>query len=167
MTKGYEEFGIYSFADFYAVFDTEDRSTGNQRCINYGYIKVESTTGNANLGGIVGKAAKVTLDNGDYLKPVIENCVNHGTIFSNANYTGGVIGGCDGSIVRNCDNYGSVFASMGTYVGGIAGSNWDYGLVTGCTNYGAIFGGSSVGEICGQLTSTSTAVGNVSNGKLP
>ena len=135
-------------------------------CENYGHIKVESTTANANVGGIVGKSAKATLDDGSYLKPVIENCVNYGTVFSNANYTGGVIGGSDGSVVRGCDNHGSVFSGLGTYVGGIAGSNWGYGLVTGCTNYGAVLGGSSVGEICGQLTNTSSAVGNTSNGKL-
>lgn len=136
-------------------------------CVNYGNVTVMSTTANANLGGVVGKASNGTLTDGTYFKPIVENCANHGIVSSNANYTGGVIGGCDGSIIRSCENYGSVFASMGTYVGGIAGSNWDYGLVTGCTNYGAIFGGSTVGEICGQLTSTSTAVGNVSAGKLP
>ena len=119
------------------------------------------------MGGVIGTITKATLDSGEYVKPIAESCTNYGTITSNANYTGGVIGGCNGGVVKNCDNYGSVFASRGTYVGGIAGSNWGYGAVSGCTNYGAIFGGSYVSEICGQLTDTSTAVGNVANGKLP
>ena len=135
-----------------------------ENCVNFGSVTLE-VAGTNNVGGIVGKVGLTTID-GETFKPLIENCVNHGNINSAANYSGGVIGSLGGGTVRNCVNYGNVFAQLGTYVAGIAGSNWNYSLVTGCTNYGAILGGSTVGQICGQLTSTSTAPNNVSKGKL-
>ena len=47
--------------------------------------------------------------------------------------------------------------SEGVYVGGIAGSNYGYGAVKNCINYAMVTGGGSVGQICGQLTSTSSS----------
>ena len=144
-----------------------DLTVGNEMrdCVNYAEISAIVTGDNANCGGIVGVVAKLEVDGG-YVKPLVENCVNYGIVLSTANYTGGVAGGCNGAIMRNCVNHAYVISEGGAYVAGIAGSNWGYGLVTTCTNYGAILGGSTVGQICGQLTDTSTAVGNTSLGKI-
>lgn len=150
---------------FYANKDLVEVN-GVKNCVNFGSVTVIVSGSNANVGGVIGVAAKVDGDNGDYVKPYVEDCVNHGLVLSNANYTGGVLGGCNGALVKNCVNHANVISESGSYVAGIAGSNWGYGSVSSCTNYGAILGGATVGEICGQLTSTSTAVGNNSLGKL-
>lgn len=150
---------------FYANKDLAEVN-GVKNCVNFGSITVTVSGSNANAGGVIGVAAKVDGDNGDYVKPYVEECVNHGLVLSNASYTGGVLGGCNGALVKNCVNHANVISESGSYVAGIAGSNWGYGSVSSCTNYGAILGGATVGEICGQLTSTSTAVGNLSLGKL-
>jgi hypothetical protein len=77
---------------------------------------------------------------------------------------GGITGICNGATVVASANYATIKNSSGAYVGGIAGSNYGYGFVSNCTNFGTIIGVSSVGEICGQLTSTSKATLNTQNG---
>ncbi len=135
-----------------------------KNCDNFGSVTTTST-GNVHVGGVIGYSVKATVGS-SYVKPFVEECVNYGQVSTNGNYTGGVIGACNGSIIQGCQNYASVLAEKGTYVGGIAGSNWGYGSVLSCVNYGAVLGGSTVGQICGQLTDTSTASGNESKGML-
>lgn len=139
-----------------------------ENCKNYARITSRYTGTNSVIGGIVGRADMKTVSDTQY-KPEVADCTNYGHVFANGSYTGGVIGACNGAVIAQSVNYGRVDASAlgsGAYVGGIAGSNYGYGAVSGCTNYGTIAGNSSVGQICGQLTSTSTSESNQSFGKV-
>ena len=134
------------------------------QCINYGKVNNSTTSTNALCGGVVGNVVRFTADNVTY-NSYVKNVTNYGDVNCDASFTGAVVGSCNGGDVSNSINYGNVYAGQASYVGGIAGSNYNYGSVNYCVNYGLIIGGDSVGQICGQLTSTSVAIGNVSEGK--
>lgn len=132
---------------------------GMQKCIggicaqNSGDIKQSKNEGKIwsgyQLGGIVGmNYATVT------------ECINKGTISTNANYTsqeGGIAGENSGAI-SNCYNLGN----LGTeglrerYIGGISGINQENGEVTNCYSIAEIYG-----EHFGGIVSTNS--GKVTN----
>ena len=76
-------------------------------CTNYGNVK-----GCYNIGGVIG------IGSAD-----VSHCDNHGTVTSNGNCVGGVIGEQrNGGVVENCTNYGTVNADGGdTGIGGVIG----------------------------------------------
>ena len=129
-------------------------------CENTGTIYSKCTGSNAVTGGIAGR-----IDYNGSFKPTIKGCHNKGKVYSNASYTGGIVGACNGGIVITSINSAFVNGGAGAYIGGIAGSNYASGDVNNCTNYGVVVGGSSVGQICGQLTSTSSSTSNNELGK--
>lgn len=131
-------------------------------CKNYGRLQNSCTTANVTTGGIAGRSDSV-VDSKIYAN--IEDCENYGKVYASGSYVGGVIGACNGAKIEGCINRATVYGGIGAYVGGIAGSNYGYGSVDGCENYGTVLGASTVGGICGQLTSTSTATGNFDGGK--
>lgn len=133
-----------------------------RNCKNYGKLTGSATSENVTTGGIAGRADSL-VDSKIYA--CIEGCENHGKVVAHGSYVGGVVGACNGGQVSTSKNYAVVDGGTGAYVGGIAGSNYGYGTVEKCENYGIVIGGSTIGGICGQLTSTSTAPGNLDNGK--
>ena len=137
------------------------------RCVNYGDVITETKSTNAVLGGIAGRTDAKTVDGVAYHAQFVD-CINHGDVIARngGSYSGGIIGACNGGYVTDCENNGTVLAANGSYVGGIAGSNYGYGKVTACTNTGAVKGGATVGQICGQRTSTSKATENIENGRI-
>ena len=135
-----------------------------RNCANYGEMSTKAS-GNTVAGGIVGRTDRSVIGSTVY-NPLVQNCQNYADVTLMGGFAGGIIGACNGGIIDGCINYGAVLAQTGTYVGGIAGSNYGYGTVKGCDNYGAVYGGATFGQICGQLTNTSTATSNRSLGKL-
>lgn len=131
-------------------------------CKNYGKLVCTATSANVTTGGIAGRADSL-VDSKIYA--VIEDCENLGKVVANGSYVGGVVGACNGGRVLSSKNRALVDGGEGAYVGGIAGSNYGYGSVERCENYGTVIGASTIGGICGQLTSTSTASGNLDSGK--
>ena len=134
-------------------------------CINYGNVYNTARSENALCGGVIGHVARSSVD-GTVYNFYVEEVVNYGDVYCEANYVGGVAGSTNGGIILYSKNYGYVFADSATYVAGIAGSNYGYGAVNYCTNYGIIYGGGTYGQIHGQLTSTSTEIGNVYEGQV-
>ena len=131
-------------------------------CINYGRLQSSCTSANVTTGGIAGRSDSIV---SSAIYATVEDCENYGKVHASGSYVGGIIGACNGAKIEGCTNRGTVYGGIGAYVGGIAGSNYGYGSVEGCRNYATVLGGSTVGGICGQLTSTSTATGNFDGGK--
>ena len=122
---------------------------------NYGSVYNESSSLNSVTGGVTGRTDGKTVD-GALVKATVYECVNYGLVKANKNYVGGISGAVNGGVIDKSENRGEVY-SEGVYVGGIAGSNYGYGAVGNCINYAVVTGGGSVGQICGQLTSTSSS----------
>ncbi|MFI3295498.1 MAG: GLUG motif-containing protein, partial [Rikenellaceae bacterium] len=142
-------------------------------------------SGYNNIGGIVGYAIGVTIENcyneaslssdggsiGGILgstsssaSSVVINCYNLGEITDNSTSSyacvGGVVGYSDGgTTVTNSYNGGTV-TSGGQRVGGIVGFG-NSGAITLCYNSGSVSGGvSNVGSILGSTSSSATIVTN-------
>ena len=87
----------------------------------------------------------------------IENCYNYGAV-SGKNYVGGIAGQNIRCTMQNCYNTGAVTAGNigagGDYAGGIAGRNYDGGIMQNCYSSGAVSrfgsGTGNVGGIAGQ-----------------
>ncbi len=122
---------------------------------NYGSVYNESSSLNSVTGGVTGRTDGRNVD-GVLIRATVYECVNYGLVKANKNYVGGVSGAVNGGVTDKSENRGEVY-SEGVYVGGIAGSNYGYGAVKNCINYAMVTGGGSVGQICGQLTSTSSS----------
>lgn len=152
-------------------------NTSVKNCVNYGDVKHISDGNNQNsilcIAGIVGQFAM----NVGYTDCVIENCHNHGDVFSSAittsQHVGGVCGRMLGGSIRDCSNDGTVeenfeLAVSFTALGGIVGyvysgfadnyveNNTNKGLVKGVTysigfenKNDGIFHGTAAGGIVG------------------
>ena len=128
---------------------------------------IQSSAGNARVGGIVGN-----LSDG-----IVENCFFSGSVTSgtsdNSQYAGGIVGEQYLGVVRNCHSTASL---RGYHVGGIAGGMYN-GIVETCCfagyrpgdssyhNFGAIVGYAQQGTIShcyynGQMASPGVGVNN-------
>ncbi len=145
------------------MLEVETKSNRITDCRNYGKIINSSQGTTTAVGGIAGSIKAKTIGEG-LVSPTVENCFNDADITGYHNFVGGIVGACNGGRVLSCANSGKVMSRSGVYVGGIAGSNYGYGYVSGCTNRGDIFGTGTVGQICGQLTDTSSAENNLEKG---
>lgn len=101
-------------------------------------------------GGIIGQM---------YVRTIIEECENHGTVYARDYVAGGIAGQsgvgtpASGGIIRSCRNYGSVQAV--NQVGGITGILKAYTTVQKCANMSDIRpGGMRGGGIAGEVTAT-------------
>lgn len=99
-------------------------------CVSF--AAVHASAGGADqcdVGGIVGKS-----DHG-----TVVNCVNYGSVSSNQQRVGGIVGyNVEKAQVANCANYGAVSGSMG-YIGGIVGGNNDKASsIYNCVNAGTV-----------------------------
>ena len=101
-------------------------------------IKKSYVYGNSNVGGIVGKAENIK----------IENCSNWAVVKSSNNNSGGICGYAMCTPIKSCYNRGDI---SGCYnVGGIIGYDYMRGAYD-CANYGHITGQKDVGGIVGYL----------------
>ena len=99
---------------------------------NYGQID-----GQWAIGGIVGGAD---------VDSMVSFSINHGTITSEYDYVGGIVGGGSGYIYLSL-NYG-IIRSYSNYIGGIIGGNGTGGVINSVLNYGNVFyAGSNTGLI--------------------
>ena len=96
-------------------------------CVNYANVN-----GSSGIGGIIG-----------YIRgqSIISNCKNYGSIYSQNNAAGGILGSGDsinaGNNIMNCGNYGIV-SSAKDYCGGIVG--YFNGSIMNCCNKGEVRG---------------------------
>lgn len=129
-------------------------------------IKNLGTVGNSNavahVGGIIGTGNAST---------TVKNCSNENTVTNgSANYTGGIIGYANGSLLQYVSNTASV-SSSGSYVGGVAGSIISSGsTLEACANSATVSGanyvGGIAGEISGSTTNSSYICQNLSGGNI-
>ena len=93
-----------------------------------------SVSGGTNVGGIVGRASGITL----------QNCYNNACkVTGTDSYIGGIVGSLTaGSSISNCHNIGTVTGSDS--VGGIAGEVNYPSAATNCYNTGSVSGSSNV-----------------------
>lgn len=132
-------------------------------CRNEGEVINSNQGVTTAVGGIVGSLKAATVGEG-LVCPGVESCVNYADITGYHNFVGGIVGACNGGKVLSSSNSGKIVSKSGVYVGGIAGSNYGYGYVGGCANAGDVYGTGTVGQICGQLTDTSSAENNSETG---
>lgn len=122
-------------------------------CVNYGEV-----TSVERAGGICAQMGGSSNDSDNR----IAGCVNHGAVYVQTSYVGGIVGFMSaGSVtctVEQCVNYGAV-ANGGTEsnrsVGGVAGyaqsRTGGFALIRDCYNTGSITGGSRIGGVAGDL----------------
>ncbi len=144
----------------------------SSQALNCAFFGLVSSKGNPYTGGIVG----------DNLYGYIAGCVNNGSVSSDWDKVGGIVGQNQvaetedepvegrSSIIERCVNNGMITgagSNVGDYVGGIVGmSSWNFdnsyiGAVKDCLNTGEI-NGSASGGIIGNLEA-STKVENCIN----
>ncbi len=93
---------------------------------------------------------------------IIDGCANWGTVISEADWCGGIVGFAQFSYVKNCYNGGTVKGS--SVLAGIVG-NFLTGEVSRCFNEGEVTGGVYVGGIIGN-SMDGIYYGLVNSGKL-
>ena len=119
-------------------------STSKATISNVGMID-SFVQGYSYVGGVVGDAAAVT----------VENCYNTGSVYASTNYVGGVVGGAQIEDILNCYNTGSVSGSSS--VGGVVGDAHNYSIIENCYNTGSVSGsGENVGGVVGKANINST-----------
>lgn len=74
------------------------------------------------------------------------------TITGSSGSSAGIVVGENKGTVRNVTTYGTISAPNSDRIGGIVGSNSDYGQVYNCTNHAAVTGKRYVGGIVGHCT---------------
>ena len=114
-------------------------------CVNYADVEASQHY----VGGIV--AYPYGTAPNTKTKINISDCVNHGNV-KGCYDTGGVIG-IGSANVTNCDNYGTV-TTNGNCVGGVIGEQRNGGTVDGCTNYGTVNaagGDTGIGGVIGWV----------------
>lgn len=131
-----------------------------------------SVKGNNYVGGIVGIAAIVTVENGSEKKSAVEmtitNCTNLCTVSGGA-YVGGVMGyfygKADAASISGCTNSGIVTAT-GANAGGIAGILWNV-AASNLSNTAAVTGTSNeVGGIVGRTAGSVSITGAKNSGDI-
>lgn len=139
--------------------DTPELTTGKtESCSNYGMIQADM-----NAGGIVGAmalendldpeedvalAGEESLNFEGKLRSVVLSCTNQGTVSSNKNNAGGIVGWQSLGLVRQCQNTGSLDSANANYVGGIAGRSMGY--IRSSSSRCEIAGKTCVGGIAGS-----------------
>ena len=120
---------IYNFAGQDGLFSTlYENST----------VKNLNVVANGAGQGIVVKSLKGSL---------IQNCSVYGRINAVDSQTGGIVGYISGN-VESCQNFATISGGDNIQIGGIAGYGYR-GSVEGCINFGSISGKSNVGGIVG------------------
>ena len=122
------------------------------------YSATYKVAGSSEVGGIVGKATRST----------IENCKFNGYVNATGVNAGGIVGYAISSNIANCVTAG-VISSSSNRVGGICGyvdASADATVIENCVSSMDISGVTSVGGIAGNITSTTVQnclfAGNVS-----
>ncbi|MCI8610015.1 MAG: hypothetical protein HFE73_10260 [Firmicutes bacterium] len=118
-----------------------------ENCENMGEVEGYSCT-----GGIAGM-----LDDQNYMETELRSCYNSGSLSTDGQYIGGIIGRNYDYSISNCYNKGELLSTeVGSYVGGIVGyagspfSNFKYiGNVNNCYNAGSIISNGMIGGIVG------------------
>ncbi|MBR4800372.1 MAG: hypothetical protein IK048_01680 [Clostridia bacterium] len=124
-------------------------------CQNHGEVKSNYSSGSYDeTGGIVA-----------YSKNEIKNCENHGAVTGRKQQVGGIVGymtGTSASFAGTNKNYGTVTGV--DEVGGIAGgiSN-NLATIAGCENEGQVIGDTKVGGIIGAYTVSSSTISGCTN----
>ncbi len=116
------------------------------------------------VGGIVGE---LNTDSG--MTATIHNCHVSGTIWSDGNSVGGIVGYCNKATIENCSSSAYITCNSNPYghVGGIAGHLHDTCNILYCKNTGNINTNyDSVGGIAGYNTGTSTINGCFNSGSI-
>lgn len=111
-------------------------------CSNTGDVEMMGSGGTSGAGGISGYNDNASTS----------NCINEGTVISNAARLGGIVATLNGGNIINCENRGPRVEGIST-VGGIAGYTLAIAnsQITGCKNYAqTIATGSYVGGILGN-----------------
>ena len=133
---------------------SDDVNDHIRNCMNDGDI----TGNNVFTGGIVGFLGGMLVDysvntgtvqgvtgintggvSGNVFEGIIQNCVNNGDVFGNANNVGGVTGLINVGIIQNCVNYADI-SSDANSVGGVTGFVEGNSLIKNCLTTGNISG---------------------------
>ncbi|MBQ7951261.1 MAG: hypothetical protein IJ278_06035 [Clostridia bacterium] len=146
---------IGASVDFRGVFDGNGHTISNVEHVrssinNIGFFGVNAgTIKNLKVSGdIIGKGNTGLLAATNY--GLIENCLSEGTVVSNGDNAGGLVGYNDGGKIRTSGSFASV--SGQNNVGGLLGySNVSYsdGEITNCFAHGDVTGNSTVGGLVG------------------
>ncbi len=145
-----------------------------------GKVNVKLTSSNAHVGGLVGYAQSVTIENcysacnvsgsgvnayvgglvgnsSSNAKVTITNSYNTGNV-SATSTAGGLVGNSSGKItITNCYNTGSVSGTgtINSYAGGIVGQASDSITITNCYNTGSVSATDNAGGLVGYVESAS------------
>ena len=146
---------IGASVDFRGVFDGNGHTISNVEHVrssinNIGFFGVNAgTIKNLKVSGdIIGKGNTGLLAATNY--GLIENCLSEGTVVSNGDNAGGLVGYNDGGKIRTSGSFASV--SGQNNVGGLLGySDVSYsdGEITNCFAHGDVTGNSTVGGLVG------------------
>lgn len=130
-----------------AKFERKGILTGSASNASFQEIKIEncSVIGSSYIGGIIGSATNVK----------INNCQNYATVEGTTN-VGGICGYLNGenSYILKCQNFGDVMNASNDITssnfGGIAGYNISHGSIEDCANYATVSGIGNVGGLIGE-----------------
>ncbi|MBQ8836171.1 MAG: hypothetical protein IJ002_01520, partial [Clostridia bacterium] len=126
-------------------------------CYNEGAIGAPNrASGNAQIGGIVGYTYLGYTGN----KTTINNCWNKGTVTTQGNDAGGIVGIANTAEVYDCWNTGAVSSTAGGAVGGIVGRTNSTNTISRNYNAGTVTATGTHNQVVGKPSGTLTATAN-------
>jgi hypothetical protein len=142
---------LSGFDNVGGFFGRTDAPISFTNCHNTANLTVSgSITASHYIGGLVG----FSLYNATTHRPVYRQCSNSGTITTQADIAGGLVGQLNKGFVDRCTNSGNIIASNSGDIGGIAGRTTDV-IIYRCINSGSVTAanGDNAGGLIGSSIS--------------